>query len=81
MWASMDVDATGVKVELTKDAQQQPRIRISYGELTIRLTVTELVDLLDAGAQAIAELDASTKRDIRRDEGQIRAAADVREGL
>lgn len=81
MWASMDTDAIGVTVKLATDATTQRRIRIDYGELTLRLDLAEAVDLADAIVGALAEVDAAAERDIRRDEEAVRQAAEIRERL
>lgn len=47
MWASMDIDSTGVQVDLRSDSQGRAGIRITYGALMIRLNVAEAVDLVD----------------------------------
>lgn len=59
MWATFDTEAADVKVALTTDAHLQPRIRIQYGELMIRVDVPEAVELVDAVVMALAELDGA----------------------
>jgi hypothetical protein len=82
MWASAEVDhEDDVQVEVSTGVRDEPRVRILYGQLAIRLRVDEAVDLVDAVAGALAEIEQRTPREIRRDESGVRADAEVREGL
>lgn len=55
-WSSIDIDHTEpVRVE-ARDVSNKPRIRVMFGQLTIRLDVSEAVDLVDAVVAALAQV-------------------------
>ncbi|WP_027505966.1 hypothetical protein [Rhodococcus sp. UNC23MFCrub1.1] len=88
MFAVMD-DMNTDPVQVTTD-RKRTEIRIRWGATTVKLSVAEAVDLVDALATTLAEqprvsvrrtpLGVNPRR-IERDEAAVRAAVEVREAL
>lgn len=92
MFALMDDMTTDTVRVSASDSGKE--IRIRWGATTVKLSIAEGVDLVDALATVLGNLPdadaltrpqpsttASSCRELARDESAVRAAAEIREGL
>lgn len=79
MFAQLDeMTDEPVRAELTTAG----RVRIAYSSsVVLTLDIDEAVDLVGAVIDVLAKADHQSQARLRRDEDQIRAAANIREAL